>query len=132
MLRRYLLLAVLPLFATAACDRADNNPAPAATGAPAAAAPAGAPGALGLTEAQLRDADLLDASAIDLGDVEYVVRGADGAITGLVVEIEDTNPDRFVEIPLTGLQAVQNGNDWDLRSDLTRDALMALPEVARR
>lgn len=131
MLRRYTVLALLPLLATAACDRAETPPAPAETRVPMAAQSV-APGALGLTEAQLRDADLVDAADVDLGDVEYVVRGADGVITALVVEIADTEPDRFVEIPLGGLEAVHRGDDWDVRSTLTRDALLALPEVSPR
>lgn len=130
MLRRYMVLAGVPLLAATACDKPDNPPpTPVATEAPAAAQNA-APGALGLTEAQLRGADLVDAANKDLGDVEYVVRDAAGAITGLVIEIDDTEPDRFVQIPLDGLEAVHRGDDWDVRSKLTRDALMALPEVS--
>lgn len=130
MLSRSLFLAALPLSA-AACGAGDNTPTPPATAAPADSSVAAA-GALGLTEAQLRDADLIDAAGMDLGDVEYVVRGSDGAIIGLVVEIEDTHPDRLVQIPLEGLEPVRRGNDVDLRSSATRESLMALPEVSRR
>lgn len=131
MLRRYLSLAILPLFA-AACGSAENAPAQPATTEAAANAPAAAAGALGLTEAQLRDADLVDAAGVELGDVEDLVRGSDGAITGVLIEIEDSDPDRFVQLPLEGLEAVRRGDDWDLRSDTTRESLMALPEVSRR
>lgn len=134
MQKRYLGFAVLPLF-VAACGSSDQTPTAVAAGAPTAAAvlptAAAATGALGLTEVQLRDADLIDAADLDLGDVEAVARGADGAITGLIVEIEDTTSDRFVQIPLDGLQAVQRGNDWDVRTTATKDALLALPEVPR-
>ncbi len=88
-------------------------------------------GALGLTVAQLRDADLVDASGADLGDVEDVVRGPDGTIESLLVEISDTDPDRFVHVPLAGLTTVQQGDDWDVRANLTRQDLMDLPEVTR-
>ena len=129
MLRRYLSFAMLPLFA-AACGSAEDVPNPAATAA-TAGTPTVAAGALGLTEAQLRDADLIDAAGMELGDVEDLVRGGDGAITGVLIEIEDSNPDRFVQLPIEGLEAVKRGDDWDLRSDTTREGLMALPEVSR-
>lgn len=131
MLRRYLSLAVLPLFA-AACGSAENAPSQPPATAAATGAPIAPAGALGLTEAQLRDADLIDAKGADLGDVEDLVRGSDGAITGVLVEIEDSDPDRFVQLPLDGLEAIQRGDDWDLRGDITREQLMALPEVSRR
>jgi len=130
MLQRYLFLALLPLTA-AACGTDDHTPTQPATAAPGNS-PAVENGALGLTEAQLRDADLIDAAGLDLGDVEDVVRGSDGAINGLLVEIEDTNPDRYVQIPLDGLEAVQRGDDIDLRTTATRENLLALPAVPRR
>lgn len=130
MLQRSLFIALLPL-SVAACGSGDNAPAQPATPVPVNSA-AAADGALGLTEAQLRDADLVDAAGLDLGDVEDVVRGEDGAIIGLLVEIEDTNPDRYVQVPLEGLEPVQRGDDIDLRTTATRENLLALPEVPRR
>lgn len=120
-----------PLLLVAACgDSSSPTPVVQDNGLVTAAPAPGNDGALGLTEAQLRDADLVDANGVDLGDVEGVVRGADGAITDLLVEIEDTSPDREVLVPIAGLTAVRNGNDWDVRTDtLTREQLMALPEV---
>ncbi len=88
--------------------------------------------ALGLTERQLRDAELRNARGEDIGDVEGVVRGEGGRVTHLLVEVEDTSPDRYVHVPLEGLEVVRDGDDWDIRSRLTREALMAMPEVRRR
>ena len=85
--------------------------------------------ALGLTMEQLDDADIVDASGREIGDVERVVTDASGAVTGLVVEVDDTDPDRHVTLPLEGLTVVQDGNDHDLRVAMTRDQLNALPET---
>ena len=87
--------------------------------------------ALGLTIPQLADADLIGMDGQELGEVERVVRDGDGAVIGLIVEIEDSNPDRFVQVPLDGLSSIRDGDDWDLQGDLTRDQLAALPDVAR-
>jgi hypothetical protein len=141
MSHRYLFLALLTL-PIAACDKAPSQPAPAATTAVVPAAAAATPMAanaanaqnvaLGLTEVQLRDADLIDVNGVDLGDVEYVERASDGTITGLVIEVDNTDPDRFVLISLDGLEPVRRGDDVDLRTTITREELMALPEVPRR
>lgn len=85
--------------------------------------------ALGLTERQLLDADLLDESGREIGDVEGVVRDADGKPVALLVEIENSRPDRYVEVPLEGLTAVRDRTDWDIQSSLTRDDLLQLPAV---
>ena len=85
--------------------------------------------ALGLTMEQLDDADIVDASGREIGDVERVLTDASGAVTGLVVEVDDTDPDRHVTLPLEGLTVVQDGNDHDLRVAMTRDQLNALPET---
>ena len=130
MLRRHLFLATFPLFA-AACGNAQDAPTQPITAATAGAS-AATTGALGLTEAQLRDADLIDAAGVELGEVEDLVRGSDGAITGVLIEIKDSDPDRFVQLPIQGLEAVKRGDDRDLRSDTSRERLMALPEVSPR
>jgi len=60
------------------------------------------------------------------------VTDASGAVTALRVEIDDSEPDRIVELPIAGLAASRNDRDDDdgnLRGDLTRDALMAIPEA---
>lgn len=94
-----------------------------------AAASGSAIAALGLTETQLLRADLVDASGAELGDVEAVVRGANGQVEGLVVEIEDSNPDRFVQVPVTGLNPVIRANDTDIATTRTAAELAALPNV---
>lgn len=112
--------ATLP--AGSAAGGTANNMLPGATG----------PGtALGLTRDQLEDADLGDMDGRDLGDVEGVVTDAGGNITHLVVEIEDTSPDRYVHVPIEGLRAVRDGTDWDVQGNLTRDQLLAMPSVER-
>ncbi|WP_120077760.1 PRC-barrel domain containing protein [Aurantiacibacter odishensis] len=85
--------------------------------------------ALGMTETQLLDADLMTADGTDLGDVEMVRRGADGAVSGLVIELEDTEPDRWVEVPMDGLTAVTNGDDMDIQTGMTAEELAALPDA---
>lgn len=86
--------------------------------------------AFGLTERQLLDADFKDWNGSDLGDVEALERDTGGAVTHLIVEIDDTDPDRYVRVPVDGLERVADGDDWDVRGQYTRDQLMALPEVA--
>ncbi|SCW35279.1 hypothetical protein SAMN02927924_00130 [Sphingobium faniae] len=92
-----------------------------------AAGPADA--ALGLSEAQLLDADLRGASGVERGDVVQIVRGADGKVDRLLNEIEDSNPDRFVHVPIAGLSTVPRGDDTDLSTSMTRGQMIALPEV---
>ena len=86
---------------------------------------------LGLTSNQLDDAEILDQAGVEIADVERVVVDSSGQVTGLIVEVEDSDPDRFVTIPLDGLTKVEEGDDVDLRSSLTREALMAMPESSR-
>lgn len=129
------LLAAAASLALAACGDNDRAEAPASGSAPAPAQGATAAEpvlALGLTRRQLEDAELLDATGAEIGEVERVVTDASGAVTGLLVEIEDTTPDRYVTIPLDGLTVVTQGDDHDLRSTHTRDALVAMPETPRR
>jgi hypothetical protein len=85
--------------------------------------------ALGMTEAQLLDADLVAADGGDLGDIELVRRGADGAVSGLVVELEDTDPDRWVEVPIDGLTARADGDNRDVQTGMTAADLAALPDA---
>jgi hypothetical protein len=87
--------------------------------------------ALGLTRRQLEDADLKTAAGVEIGEVEAVITDATGAVAGLAIEVEGASPDRFVRLPLDGLQATQNGDDRDLQTDLTREQLLALPEWVR-
>ena len=98
--------------------------------ADASAAAAGSEvAALGLTEAQLLDADLVTATGEDLGDVEQVRRDTAGAVTGLVVELDDTDPDRWVTVPVDGLSTRIDGDDTDIQTTMTAADLAALPDA---
>jgi hypothetical protein len=87
------------------------------------------PAALGLSEAQLLDADLVGADGKELGDVAQVVRGADDKVDRLLVEIEDSSPDRYVHVPILGLKTMVKGDDTDLVTTMTKSEIAALPEV---
>lgn len=127
-----ILIALAPMVLVAGCgenvneaaaDRMEDN-------AEANAAAAGpTPVALGLSEAQLLDANLVGANNVELGDVNSLVRGPSGAVEGLVVEVEDSNPERHVQVPITGLTVVTRGTDTDLSTTMTREQLAALPEA---
>lgn len=94
----------------------------------------GEPVALGLTLYQLSDADLISADGVELGEVERIVRNDAGEIVGLIIEIEDSDPDRFVQIPLAGLVSVRTGNeadDWDLQGNMTREQLARMPAYSQ-
>jgi len=84
--------------------------------------------ALGMTEAQLIDADLVTSTGTDLGDVEAVQRGAAGAVEGLLVSLDDINPDRYVVVPMDGLMARPEGDDMDVQTAMTAADLAALPD----
>lgn len=116
-----------PLALLAACNDAEDRMERAAETSAEAAGPAEA--ALGLSEAQLLDAELVDPNGIELGDVESVSRDANGNVDRLLIEIEDSNPDRFVYIPIDGLSTIVRGDDVDLQTTMTRNDLLALPEV---
>ena len=85
--------------------------------------------ALGLTEAQLLEADLVTADGTDLGDVEQVRRTADGTVEGVLVSIEDSEPDRYVVVPFDGLTSRPDGDDTDLQTTMTAEDLAALPDA---
>ena len=62
-------------------------------------------------------------------DIEQVRRDAGGAVTSLVVEIEDSSPDRYVDVPLAGLTVRQGSmDDPDIQTTMTAQALAALPD----
>src|SRR5690606_31454746 len=107
-----------------AADQEDRIEQAAETSA-AAAGPE--PVALGLSEAQLLEADLVGTDRVELGSVESVLRNAEGTVDRLLIEIEDSNPDRFVEVPIAGLTTVAAGDDTDLSTTMTMDQLTALP-----
>jgi len=117
----------------AACDRPDEQDDRIEAAAEASAVAAGPePAAFGLSEAQLLDADLVDANRVELGSIEGVVRDASGEVHRLLVEIEDSNPDRFVEVPVEGLATLLAGDDTDLSTSMTKEQLAALPEAPAR
>ena len=134
---RLAILAAVPLLAAAlaACESEAERQADAAEdrlerAADASADAAGnAVAALGLTERQLLEADLVAADGTELGDVAQIRRGLDGEVEGLLIEIEDSDPDRFVAIPLTGLTIRGSGFDTDLQTTMTKQDLAALPEI---
>lgn len=108
-------------------DAAEDRVEDAAEASAAAAGTAEA--ALGLTEAQLIDAELLGPNDVELGDVESVLRAADGTVDRLLIEVEDSDPDRFVEVPVAGLTPVTRGDDTDLSTTMTAEDLAALPDA---
>ncbi|HSJ77797.1 MAG TPA: PRC-barrel domain containing protein [Erythrobacter sp.] len=128
-------IATLPFLALAACGSDTDRQADIAEDqierqADASAMASGnAIAALGLTEMQLLDADLVAADGTDLGDVEQVRRDGSGAVTGLLVELEDTDPDRYVVVPLAGLVTRVDGDDTDLQTSMTAADLAALPDA---
>lgn len=85
--------------------------------------------ALGLNEMQLLDAELIGADGTELGDVAALAHGGDGKVDRLLIEIEDSNPDRFVHVPVADLKTVVRGDDTDLSTTMTKAQLAALPEV---
>lgn len=117
--------ALLAACNNSSTDAAEDRVEDAAEAAAAAAGPT--PAALGLTEAQLLDADLLSTAGAELGDVVTLLRAADGSVDRLLIEIEDSNPDRFVEVPVQGLVVLTRGDDTDLVTTRTAADLAALP-----
>jgi len=115
----------------AACDDpADESEDRIEAAAEASAAEAGSePVALGLSEAQLLEADLIGPNRVELGSVEGVLRNSAGEVDRLLIEIEDSNPDRFVAVPVAGLTTVAAGDDTDLTTSMTREQLAALPDA---
>jgi sporulation protein YlmC with PRC-barrel domain len=87
------------------------------------------PVALGLTERQLLDADVYGTAGEELGEVQEIVRAGAAGVTGLIVEIEDSSPDRYVELPIDGLTVMRRDDDADISAPMTRADLMAMPEI---
>ncbi|MGR4889490.1 PRC-barrel domain containing protein [Sphingopyxis sp. LARHCG72] len=128
---RNLFLPLVPLALVAACtdknDAAEDKMERTAEKSAIAAGPA--PVALGLSEAQLLDAELIGSDGTELGDVAAVIKDAGGKVDRLLVEIEDSHPDRFVHVPVAGLKTLVRGDDTDLSTPMTKAELAALPEV---
>lgn len=84
--------------------------------------------ALDLTERQLLDAYIIDAKWHR--NRRYRSKSV-GTVNQLLVEIEDTFPDRYVHMSLEGLVSVTVGNNRHVRTRVTREQLMAFPEARR-
>jgi len=92
-------------------------------------------GALGLSRHQLEDADLIDASGREIGEVEGVVADDSGAITSLIIELDqrDPEPDKRVMLPVDGLRAVPERGDpgrYDVQTQQSPAELMKLPPAS--
>jgi len=128
---RTIMLAALSATLLAACsdanEAAEERLEKSAETSASVAGPV--PAAFGLSEAELLNADIVGADGKEVGDVAQVLRAADGKVDRLLVEVEGSNPDRYVELPILGLRTVVNGDDTDLATSLTRADLMAMPEV---
>lgn len=111
----------------AGTDAAEDRVEQAAEASAVAAGPT--PVALGLSEAVLLDAGLVGIDGVELGDVTSLLRGPDGRVDRLLVEVEDSNPDRFVEVPVQGLTVLKRGDDTDLVSTMSAAQLAALPDA---
>ena len=120
------LVAVLALATLSACESGVEKHAGAST-----AAAGTAPAALGLTETQLLEADLVAADGTELGDVEQVRRSASGTVESLLVEIENSDPDRYVLVPLKGLRTRVDGDYTDLETTMTAANLTAMPDATQ-
>ena len=96
---------------------------------PAATATGWDRAALGLREQQLLEADLIGIDGVELGSVEALLTGADGRVDRLLVEVDGSDPDRFVAVPVQGLTALTRGSDIDVVSTMTVAQLTALPDA---
>lgn len=127
----HLLAAVCSLGLLSACndanDAVEDKMEREAEASASAAGPAEV--ALGLNEAQLLDAELIGPNNVELGNVAQVVRDDAGKVDRLLVEVEDSNPDKYVHVPIAGLKTVVRGTDTDLSTTMTKAQLDALPAV---
>lgn len=133
-------LAILPvaLASLAACESEAERQADATEdriereAEQSAVAAGDAEAALGLTEQQLLDADLVAGDGTELGDVEQVRRNAAGEVSELLIEIEDSDPDRFVTVPIDDLSVIEGSflNDADLQTNLTAQDLAKMPDAS--
>ena len=130
-------LSMLPLALAAlqACDSQSEQQTDAVQNVaeqgpdPAAPAGGGALTALGLTEAEMLDADLVTADGTDLGDVEQLRRNSNGAVDGVLVSIENTDPPRYVMVPTPVLTTRKDGDDTNLQTLMSAADLAALPDA---
>lgn len=85
--------------------------------------------ALGLREEQLLNADLLGIDGGEFGSINGLVTDTDGRVVRLLVEVEDSEPERFVHVPVEGLTVLTRGSDIDIVSTMTLAQLAALPNA---
>lgn len=129
-MRTFLLLAASATLLAACTDPDDAAEERLEKAAETSATVAGpVPAAFGLSEAQLLNVDIVGADGKELGDVAQVLRTRDGKVDRLLVELEGSNPDRYVELPVLGLTAVVRDNETDLATSMTKSELNALPEA---
>src|SRR3546814_11203434 len=108
-MRKPLIRAGATLLPSAGCDKNEAAEEKLERAAETSATVAGpGPAALGLSEAQLLDAEIVGADGQALGDVAQVLRDAGNKVDRLLVEIEDSNPDRSEERPV-GQAGVSTG-----------------------
>lgn len=86
--------------------------------------------ALGMTERQLLASDLVTADGTELGDVTQLRRNAQGALDGLLIEIENSDRDRFVIVPMNGLSARHGAMGNYVQTIMTAQDLDALPPAS--
>jgi hypothetical protein len=139
-MNRLLAASVCAAAFLAGCNNEAATDAPADTAATMPAAPAASPPAspaagwdrvaLGLREQQLLSADLLGIDGVELGSIEGLLTGADGRVDRLLVEVEDSEPDRYVAVPVQGLTVLTRGSDIDVVSTMTAAQLAALPDAS--
>jgi hypothetical protein len=85
--------------------------------------------ALGLREQQLLSARLLGIDGGELGAIKGLLTGADGRVDRLLVDVEKSDPARFVAVPVQGLTVLTRGARIDVVSTMTVAQLAALPDV---
>lgn len=129
-MRMMMLAVVSPTLLVACSDANDAAEDRLEKSADTSATMAGpVPAAFGLSEAQLLNADIVGPGGKEVGDVAQVLRDANGKVDRLLVEVEGSNPDRYIELPILGLRTVVSGDDTDLATSSTKADLMAMPEV---
>lgn len=123
---------VCPVMLLAACSDAQDQVEDRIEEQAEASAEAAGPTevALGMSERELLDAEIRASDGTELGDVEAVLRDAAGEVDRLLVEVEDSDPDRYVEVPLDGLSPTGEGDDRDLSTSMTMADIEALPDAS--
>lgn len=85
--------------------------------------------ALGLREEQLLSANLLGIDGVELGAVKGLLTGPDNRVDRLLVEVRNSDPARYVAVPVAGLTVLTRGSAIDVVSTMTVAQLAALPDA---